>query len=668
MRSPFSHTSFFANIPRRLIPVFLSILALIMIIPPVANRIAASVILSRLEDALEPSSLDVQLDNFRIRLFRGRVRSETIILSGEDGEIAAVEGFSMSMRFLRAYRSYRDGLLPDISGLGPRNLPALWAAAEAAVSAGFMPRRLSIAALRYGGFSGGIFISSRRGIIDFTGDLSGSQYGLAFAGNFSGVASISSRSLEADLALEFPEDLDAAIAIQAVDSGTRLLLSGAVNGPLPLIAELAHWDLSMDFEGILDPSYRLAGSRPEIAAYPEPAAPLGIIRIETGNIEVNGVRAGFSADIEGLVQADEGPAGLRSPMLPETIRLRLDAEAVDIQDALSLFPPEILGDLSAAEVSGTVSGRADVIIPPGYLRGIEWDPRLEVRGFSLLNMPRQYDPRALMDGFEHTIQDTGIEYSRKIRIPAYQQPSMEWMLLHSERSRAWIESHWAGIPASEVASDGNGILAENLPDDSYVYVRLEDMSRWIISAILTGEDGDFFFHRGVDWNTVSDAIARNVSEGEIILGASTISMQLVKNLFLSDDREFSRKFQELLLVYLVEEQLGIPKDRILEIYINLAEFGPGIFGIYDAARHYFGKNPADLSAGEAVWLASILPSPKRYYQYYRNGAISPGWFERMRWNFDTMLERGRMTEAEYAAATAAIPRFYYPDPADGPGE
>jgi hypothetical protein len=170
MRSPFSHTSFFANIPRRLIPVFLSILALIMIIPPVANRIAASVILSRLEDALEPSSLDVQLDNFRIRLFRGRVRSETIILSGEDGEIAAVEGFSMSMRFLRAYRSYRDGLLPDISGLGPRNLPALWAAAEAAVSAGFMPRRLSIAALRYGGFSGGIFISSRRGIIDFTGD------------------------------------------------------------------------------------------------------------------------------------------------------------------------------------------------------------------------------------------------------------------------------------------------------------------------------------------------------------------------------------------------------------------------------------------------------------------------------------------------------------------
>jgi membrane peptidoglycan carboxypeptidase len=145
-------------------------------------------------------------------------------------------------------------------------------------------------------------------------------------------------------------------------------------------------------------------------------------------------------------------------------------------------------------------------------------------------------------------------------------------------------------------------------------------------------------------------------------------MQLVKNLFLSDDREFSRKFQELLLVYLVEEQLGIPKDRILEIYINLAEFGPGIFGIYDAARHYFGKNPADLSAGEAVWLASILPSPKRYYQYYRNGAISPGWFERMRWNFDTMLERGRMTEAEYAAATAAIPRFYYPDPADGPGE
>ena len=139
-------------------------------------------------------------------------------------------------------------------------------------------------------------------------------------------------------------------------------------------------------------------------------------------------------------------------------------------------------------------------------------------------------------------------------------------------------------------------------------------------------------------------------------------MQVVKMLFLDQQRLVSRKLQEAFLVYLMEQQVPVAKARILEIYVNIAEFGPGVFGIADAARYYFGKSAAELSAGEATWLASILPSPKRYHQYYESGFISAGWFERMKSYFDIMLERGRMTEAEYEAAIRRPPAFTPPRP------
>jgi membrane peptidoglycan carboxypeptidase len=134
-------------------------------------------------------------------------------------------------------------------------------------------------------------------------------------------------------------------------------------------------------------------------------------------------------------------------------------------------------------------------------------------------------------------------------------------------------------------------------------------------------------------------------------------MQLVKMLFLDQDRILSRKLQEVFLVYLMEQEVPVAKSRILELYLNVVEFGPGVFGIADAARYYFNRSPAELSAGEATWLASILPAPKRYHDYYEAGGISPGWFERMKGLYDIMLERGRMTESEYEQAVQAPPRF-----------
>ena len=128
-------------------------------------------------------------------------------------------------------------------------------------------------------------------------------------------------------------------------------------------------------------------------------------------------------------------------------------------------------------------------------------------------------------------------------------------------------------------------------------------------------------------------------------------------LFLDQERVFSRKLQELFLVYLMEHQVPVSKERILELYLNVAEFGPGVSGIYDASRYYFDKDPRNLTAGEATWLASILPSPKTYHQHFEDGWIDDNWFARMIGLYDVMLERGRMTQEEHAAAIAHRPEF-----------
>ena len=106
--------------------------------------------------------------------------------------------------------------------------------------------------------------------------------------------------------------------------------------------------------------------------------------------------------------------------------------------------------------------------------------------------------------------------------------------------------------------------------------------------------------------------------------------------------------------------MPVSKERILELYLNLAEFGPEVFGIYDASRYYFAKHPGDLTAGEATWLASILPSPKTYHRYFEDRWISDGWFDRMTGLYDIMLERGRMTPEEHAEAIQQRPVFAAP--------
>ncbi len=142
-----------------------------------------------------------------------------------------------------------------------------------------------------------------------------------------------------------------------------------------------------------------------------------------------------------------------------------------------------------------------------------------------------------------------------------------------------------------------------------VWVPYRQISSAAKRAVIAAEDAAFTQHDGVDWQAIEKAFRENLERGKIRRGGSTITMQLAKNLYLSSSRNFFRKGAEFVLTGMMEVLLD--KRRILEIYLNVAEWGVGIFGIEAAARHYFGVSAAELSEPQAAWLASILPAPKR---------------------------------------------------------
>jgi monofunctional biosynthetic peptidoglycan transglycosylase len=150
-------------------------------------------------------------------------------------------------------------------------------------------------------------------------------------------------------------------------------------------------------------------------------------------------------------------------------------------------------------------------------------------------------------------------------------------------------------------------------------LKLKISNRWIsigriprhtLDAIVAAEDGTFYSHSGFDWFEVQESLSKNLEEGRAARGASTITQQLAKNLYLSTSKTFLRKFEEFIITLLMEWQLS--KTRILELYVNLIEWGPGVFGIETAARTYFGKSASELSLDESLRLAAVIPSPVRH--------------------------------------------------------
>lgn len=186
-----------------------------------------------------------------------------------------------------------------------------------------------------------------------------------------------------------------------------------------------------------------------------------------------------------------------------------------------------------------------------------------------------------------------------------------WIFL----SICWWVNHNPG--SSAFMEDRLAVMQKKNPEAKlrHKWVPYKRISNNLKRAVVVAEDSKFVMHEGFDWDGIQKAYEKNLKKGRVVAGGSTISQQLAKNLFLSTKRTPWRKLQEAVITLMLEKMMS--KRRILEIYLNVIEWGNGVFGAEAAARHYYGTGAANLSAWQAARLAAMIPNP-RYYDTHRN--------------------------------------------------
>jgi len=219
------------------------------------------------------------------------------------------------------------------------------------------------------------------------------------------------------------------------------------------------------------------------------------------------------------------------------------------------------------------------------------------------------------------------------------------------------------------APDGSAVTVESGPGTPS-WVSLDDISRHMESAILICEDAGFHSHSGFDFRALENAIKDDLKRGRFARGASTVSMQLAKNLYLGKEKTLGRKLQEALLTLLLEQQLD--KRRILELYLNVVELGPGLYGVRDAAQYYFATPARAPTLGQSLYLASLLPNPT-YSRFGPDGRLNAGWLSYLHRLMQIAHKIKRIDDAELQAGLEEEIAFRVPGaaaaaaPDDGSG-
>jgi len=190
------------------------------------------------------------------------------------------------------------------------------------------------------------------------------------------------------------------------------------------------------------------------------------------------------------------------------------------------------------------------------------------------------------------------------------------------------------------------------------WVPIAAISRNLIHAVISSEDQNFLGHAGLDWEAIQSSIEKDIAKRRFAVGGSTISQQLVKNLFFSTEKSLTRKLREALVVRWLEQDLS--KTRILELYLNVIEWGEGVYGCEAAARRCYGKAAADLTEEEAAGLAGMIPNPRRIHP-----ELSPARFARAQRRVLWLMARAGYIKRDLGALGAEPPP---PEPEPGPAD
>ena len=183
--------------------------------------------------------------------------------------------------------------------------------------------------------------------------------------------------------------------------------------------------------------------------------------------------------------------------------------------------------------------------------------------------------------------------------------------------------------------------------NQYKWVRIDSINRDLLYSIVMSEDGQFFTHGGVNWDALMNAIGENIKRRKFSYGASTITQQVAKNVYLrSNIKSLHRKFTELFVTKELEQHLS--KNQILELYLNVAEFGPDIYGVAHASKYYFNKKPSEINAAEGAFLAVMLPSPRKYhYSIFKNKYLSKRHKKKLKRILADMLYKEYISPKQY---------------------
>ncbi len=264
--------------------------------------------------------------------------------------------------------------------------------------------------------------------------------------------------------------------------------------------------------------------------------------------------------------------------------LKLKMDKQNAQEVFNAFPVGLFESLEGIKVAGNLSYKLNFYLNTKQPDSVQFDSGLKgTDGFKILAYGKT-DLRKINSTFTHT------PYER-------------------------------GKPVRPI------IIGPQNPN----FVSLNQVSIDLRNALLTAEDPSFYTHKGFVEQSFRNSIATNYKAKSFVRGGSTISMQLVKNIYLSRQKNIARKIEEILIVWLMENQRVNTKSRMLEVYLNAIEWGRNIYGITEASRYYFAKSPSDLTLGEAIYLASIVPKPKSaLYAFQADGSLKPylrGYFK-----------------------------------------
>jgi hypothetical protein len=294
------------------------------------------------------------------------------------------------------------------------------------------------------------------------------------------------------------------------------------------------------------------------------------------------------------------------------VDLRAELPRVKCQAAFNVVPKGLLDELSTLELAGTIKAKVDVHVDSADLDATKIDFDFVDR-CRFATVPEMLDVARFSRPFTHRVLEP----------------------------------------------DGTLFEKETGPGTAD-WTPIEEISPFVIQAVVASEDGRFFRHSGFAESQIGPALARNLEAHAFKFGASTITMQLVKNAFLQRDKLLARKGQEALIVWWLEQE--VDKKWILELYLNLIEYAPAVYGIRNAALHYFGLLPIQLTPAQCAFLATVLPSPKAYDKQFTKGTLERSTKTRIAKFLRHMRARDRIDDEALAYGLEELAHFEFYDP------